>query len=379
MNICDTSRYLKLPAVLAALLSFSWTAFAEPTTTTLLFDSGKEGYRRYRIPSLLTTAAGTVLAFCEGRKGGGGLTGDIDIVVKRSEDSGKTWQPLAVVADDGAETLGNPCPVIDRSDDTIWLALTRSRGEDTEDAIVNGKSPATRIMVTFSKDDGKNWAPLRDISAAGRKSNWTWYGTGPGIGIQLKSGRLLIPSYHAEAESKIYRSHMLFSDDHGKTWQLGDSVGDMVSECQVAERRDGGLVLSMRTLTGKGQRTIALSKDSGQTWSQTVLDANLYDPGCQASLFRWSTGGEQNKPFWLYSHPAGPKGRRDLTVRFSGDEGRSWTTSKLLRAGDSQYSCLAAMPDRSLGCLYDCWVDGNYRLFFVRFGADWLFDAAKSK
>jgi sialidase-1 len=369
-----------LPCVFWIVFFFSATyaQFSEKEpATTLLFDSGQEGYKRYRIPALLTTSGGTVLAFCEGRKGGGGLLGDIDIVLKRSSDSGKTWQPLQIVADDGPHTLGNPCPVLDQHDGTIWLALTRSHGMDTEESITAGMSrETTRVFLTFSKDDGKTWSPLREISATTRQPNWTWYGTGPGIGIQLKSGRLLIPCYHAEAETEIYRSHMIYSDDHGTTWKLGSTVGEMCSECQVAERSDGTLVLSARTMKGQQQRTVALGKDAGQTWSPTERDPNLYDPGCQANIFRLTLGGQkkEEKNRWLYSHPAGPEGRRNLTVRLSYDEARTWPVGKVLRPGDSQYSCLAVLPDRSLGCLYDCWVNGNYRLYFARFSLDWLTD-----
>src|SRR5262249_53934874 len=157
---------------------------------------------------------GTVLAFCEGRKDGKGLTGHIDIVLKRSTDSGKSWQPLEVVADGGGHTLGNPCPILDTTDGTLWLALTPSHGQDTEEEMVAGTSrETTRVLVTSSRDDGKTWTPLRDITAAAKKASWTWYGTGPGIGIQLKNGRLVIPCYHAEAETKTYRSHTVYSDD----------------------------------------------------------------------------------------------------------------------------------------------------------------------
>lgn len=338
----------------------------------VLFDSGKEGYKRYRIPALVTTAKGSVLAFAEGRKDGGGLTGDIDIVLKRSLDSGQTWPALTVVADDGPHTLGNPCPVLDRKDGTLWLALTRSHGEDTEDGIVAGKSrETTRVVLTWSRDDGQTWAPLRDITAAVKAPDWTWYGTGPGVGVQLKSGRLLIPCYHAEAATKTYRSHMIYSDDHGLTWRRSEAIGTDCTECQVAERADGGLVLSARTIKGKPERTTAVSKDGGLTWSKPERDPKLYDPSCQASLIRLTTG-DQNQPRWLYCHPAGPDGRRNLTVRLSADEGRVWSDGKRLRAGDSQYSCLSPLPDGRIGCLYDCWVDGNYRLFFVRFDLAWL-------
>lgn len=346
---------------------------AEPTNT-LLFDSGKEGYRRYRIPALLLTPKGTLLAFCEGRKDGRGLTGAIDIVLKRSLDGGKKWETLQVVANDGANTLGNPCPVVDRKSGVIWLALTRSHGKDTEDDIVDGKSrETTRVFITSSADDGKTWAPIREISATTRQPSWTWYGTGPGVGIQLKSGRLVIPSYHAEAQTKMYRSHMIYSDDQGKTWQRGATVGEDCSECQVVERVDGQLYLSSRTIKGKPQRTTAVSKDGGQTWLPTERDANLYDPSCQASLIGLTEPEGKGKVRWLFCHPAGPD-RRNLTVRLGFDEGQTWPISKRLRAGDSQYSSLAQLPDGTIGCLYESWVEGNYRLFYAGFGLDWLTD-----
>src|SRR3954468_22615418 len=108
--------------IIAALISLAFIGpIAAQEPSALLFDSGKEGYKRYRIPALITTTKGTVLAFCEGRKGGGGLTGDVDIVLKRSGDGGKTWGSPEVVADDGPHTLGNPCPVVERGDGTVWL------------------------------------------------------------------------------------------------------------------------------------------------------------------------------------------------------------------------------------------------------------------
>lgn len=353
--------------MLVVFVSLSHAVAAEAPPTPL-FDSGKEGYRRYRIPSLLTTPKGTLLAICEGRRDGRGLTGNIDIVLKRSTDNGKTWQPLQVIADDGPNTLGNPCAVVDGKSGVIWLALTRSHGSDTEDDIVAGTSrEATRVYLTSSADDGRTWAPLRDISASVRQRNWTWYGTGPGIGIQLQSGRLLIPCYHAEAGTKTYRSHVIYSDDQGKTWQRGPAVGADCTECQVAQRIDGSLVLSARTLTGSPQRTTSLSKDGGKSWSEPVKDKQLYDPSCQAVLYRVPQPNASRKSRWLYCHPAGPDGRRNLTVRLSRDEGRTWPVSKLIRAGDSQYCCLAALPDGQIGCLFESWVDRNYRIFFVKF------------
>jgi len=342
----------------------------------LLFHSGKEGYARYRIPALLAAPDGSLLAFCEGRKDGGGLNGDIDLILKRSADSGRTWGPIERIMDDGDNTLGNPCPVIDRSNGTLWLAYTRSLGSDVENEIVKGTSrERTRVLITHSKNSGRTWSKPIDLTARLRRENWAWYGTGPGIGIQLKDGRLVIPAYHSVLPSGDYESHLIYSDDHGKTWKLGGTVGGNSSECQVAQRRDGTLYLNARTLRRTQYRTIATSRDRGASWSRPQFDKALFDPPCQAALLVLPG---QKRPLWLFSHPAGPK-RRNLTVRVSFDEGLTWPRSRLLVAGDAQYSSLALLPDGRLGCLFESWRNDNYQILFARFEKKWLLPASKSK
>jgi sialidase-1 len=135
------------------------------------------------------------------------LKGKIDIVLKRSTDLGKTWSKLVVVASGGDDTLGNPCPLLDHKAGTVWMGLTRSLGSDTEEEIVAGTSKGrTRVLVIHSKDSGKTWGEPRDISEAARDPKWTWYGTGPGTGIQLKSGRLVIPLIPRHALLKSWRA-----------------------------------------------------------------------------------------------------------------------------------------------------------------------------
>lgn len=371
-----TPGTIETPMKQLLLATITWfvlqiPAVAEQLEHRLLFDSGRDGYPRYRIPSLIVAPSGDLLAICEGRKDGGGLTGNIDIVMRRSRDNGVTWEPLEVVADGGEHTLGNPCAVVDQSTKTIWLAFTRSHGKDLESEIVAGTSrERTRVLVTKSLNSGKDWSVPVDISATARHASWTWYGTGPGTGVQLKSGRLVTPAYHAEAKTGVYRSHMVISDDHGRTWKHGDAVGEYCGECHVIEKRNGDLVLNARTNRGRERRTTAVSRDGGETWSKATFDEALYDPHCEACVLRLP-GPESESPRWLFCHPAGP-GRRDLTVRLSRDEGRTWPVARRLRSGDSQYSSLARLPDGNIGCLYDCWVDGNYRLFFVRFSESWL-------
>jgi sialidase-1 len=338
-----------------------------------VFVARTEGYNTFRIPALIVTKRGTLLAFCEGRKGGRSDSGDIDTVLKRSTDGGKTWGPLQAVADDGANTFGNPCPVIDRSTGTIWLLLTRNLGEDTEAQIIARTSKASReCWVMQSDDDGETWSRPRNITATTKAPDWTWYATGPGVGIQLRSGRLLIPCDHSVAVTKERRSHAIYSDDHGATWKRGQAVGDKTNECQAVELRDGSVLMNMRSYHGQGRRAVSSSKDGGETWGEITLDSTLIEPVCQASLIRYSGGAGRGPDRLLFSNPAGLK-RENLTVRLSTDEGKTWPFSRVLDAGPSAYSCLATLPNRSIGCLYERGTTSAYeRITLARFGLEWV-------
>ncbi len=326
---------------------------------TTVFQSGQEGSHTFRIPSLLVTPKGTVLAFCEGRKMGGGDAGDIDLVLKRSLDGGTNWGKLELVWDDGANTCGNPCPVIDRETGTLWLLMTWNRGDDREPGIIAQTSKDTRhIFITRSTDDGITWSRPQDITRAVKPTNWTWYATGPGAGIQIErgpcKGRLVIPCDHIEANTRNYFSHVIYSDDHGKTWQLGGQTPKpQVNECEVVELTGNRLLLNMRNYD-RAQRTrqIALSSDGGLTWTAQHHALELIEPICQASIRRYSWPLEGGKSIILFSNPASTQ-REKMTVRLSYDEGQSWPAARELYAGPSGYSCLAVLPNHTIGCLYE--------------------------
>jgi sialidase-1 len=334
-----------------------------------VFTAGEGGYHTYRIPSLIVTKEGTLLAFCEGRKSGRGDAGDIDLLLRRSTDGGKTWGKMEVVWDDGTNTCGNPCPVVDAATGTIWLLLTHNLGKDTEAEIVNGTGDGSRtVWVSKSTDDGVTWAKPVEITRDVKKPEWTWYATGPGIGIQTKSGRLVIPCDSKSEKGKVRESHVIFSDDHGKTWKLGGVVGPGCNESQVAELDDGTLLLNMRSFQGNNRRLIATSKDGGATFTKPVADPALLEPVCQASLVR--VPGEKNT--LLFSNPASTK-REKMTVRLSRDGGKTWPVSRLLHDGPAAYSCLAVLPDGRIACLYERGVRTPYeKIVLARVSKEWL-------
>lgn len=343
-----------------------------------VFVSGKEGYHTYRIPSVIVSRKGTVLAFCEGRKDGSGDAGDIDLVLRRSFDGGATWQPMQVVWDDGRNTCGNPTAVVDRDTGTVWLLLTHNLGEDTQKQIVQRTSKGTRtVWVAKSEDDGATWSKPVEITKDVKKPEWTWYGTGEGVGIQTRTGRLVIPGESREGARSF--SLVFTSDDHGRTWQPGGAVGDIFGESQVVELSDGTLMINMRAhleddLKGlKRNRGVATSKDGGLTWSTAVQDPVLVDPLCQGSLLRYTRRPEQAKDRLLFSNPASREKRVRMTVRLSYDEGRTWPVEKVLHEGPASYSCLTVLPDFTIGCLYE---RGERRISekvsFARLSLGWL-------
>lgn len=331
----------------------------------VVWASGQGGYKTYRIPALAVTKKGTALAFCEGRRNGAGDSGAIEILLRRSKDGGQAWEPTQVVWAEGANTCGNPAPVVDSTTGTIWLLMTWNRGDDKEPQIIAQTSKDTRrVFVTSSTDDGLTWATPRELTTEVKLTSWTWYATGPGAGIQTKTGRLVIPCDHIEAQTKRYFSHVIYSDDHGATWKLGGTTPkDQVNECQVVERRDGSLLLNMRSYDPSVRaRQVAVSRDGGLTWTEQHSDPTLIEPICQASIRRAS------KKTILFSNPADRTSRKNLTVRASDDDGATWPRELILHPGPSAYSDLAVLRKGELACLYECGEKSPYEtLTFARF------------
>ena len=343
---------------------------AEQPFKTDVFSGGSDGYFSYRIPAVIVTPKGQLLAFCEGRKSSRSDHGDLDLVLRRSSDNGNTWGPMRIVYEEGGDakiTIGNPCPVIDRETGRIWLPFCRNNNQ---------------VFVTFSDDDGSTWSKPTEITASVKKPDWDWYATGPGVGIQLTRGkyrgRLVIPCDHSKQTDgkRIMYSHLIYSDDHGETWQPGGTVDRHTDECQVVELRDGVLMMNMRNYWGRdgkqqekdGMRAVALSRNGGVTWEMLRFEKTLIEPICQASLLRYSPVGTAAEGWLLFSNPASQTRRHRLTVRLSSDDGQTWPVAMQLHRGPSAYSCLTVLPGGSIGCLYEGGEKNAYeKIIFARF------------
>lgn len=334
---------------------------------TVVWRQGTNGYHSYRIPALLATANGTLLAFAEARKNSRSDAGDIDLVLKRSEDNGKTWSEQVVLADMGNDTIGNPCPVQDRKTGTIWLPLTRNPGNLTEREIEKDSARGTRtVWMMSSPDEGRTWTKPVDITSTTKDPGWGWYATGPGNGIQTASGRLVIPCDHRRFKGQARHSHIIYSDDSGQTWKLGGSAQSDTNECAVVELSDGSLLLNMRSYHGRNRRALARSIDGGLTWVDAGLQYALIEPVCQASLIRY------DRRYLVFSNPASTK-RERMTIRLSEDDGNSWFRVRVLHQGPSAYSSIAPLRGGDIGCLYEAGQKDAYEtITFARFTLSWL-------
>lgn len=334
-------------------------------SSVAVFEAGELGIHTYRIPALVVAANGDLLAFAEARHGSRSDTGDIDLVMKRSRDGGRTWSAMQTVWDDGTNVCGNPCPVVVEETGEVVLLATHNLGHDHESEIIAQTSEGTRtVWVLRSTDHGETWSAPQEITADTKQADWTWYATGPGAGIQLTrgahAGRLVIPCDHIEADTKRYYSHVIVSDDGGATWQLGGTTPrDQVNECEVVELEDGRLLLNMRNYD-RQQRTRqqAWSTDGGMSWRDQRHVPELVEPICQASIRRFAWAGPGQAGILLFSNPASRDGRQAMTVRASFDDGATWPWSALLDPGPAAYSCLQPLPDGSVLCLYEA---GPYR------------------
>ncbi|MFI8194349.1 exo-alpha-sialidase [Streptomyces sp. NPDC085946] len=342
---------------------------APPFEQRVLFRASQDpGYACFRIPAIVRTTAGTLLAFAEGRVRTCGDAGDIDIVVRRSTDGGRTWGPLRVVNDGGGDTHGNPAPVVDRATGRILLAETYNTGRTDAG---NCSAPCDRVPhLQYSDDDGLTWSAPRDLSGEVRPAHWNaWYATGPVHGVQLTRGRhagRLVLGVNAETREggRVTANHaaLVVSDDGGDHWRVGATDSWPVaedgtfrqkpSELTLTERADGSLLVSGREQDGTdlGHRTQAVSRDGGDRFAAPFRALpDLSTPQVQGAALR--LGGRL-----LLSAPADPDRRRTMMIRSSYDGGRSWESTDrgtVVTTDWSGYSDLTRIDATTVGLLYE--------------------------
>ncbi|WP_199773758.1 sialidase family protein [Stieleria maiorica] len=350
---------------------------------TDLFTAKQAGYETFRIPGVVVTNAGTVLAYCEARRGSRSDWADIEILLTRSTNGGRTWSPPQRIADSGNDTINNPVAIVDRDSGRIHFLYC-----------INYHA----CYYMFSDDDGVTFSKPReitsDIEPIRSEYDWRVVATGPGHGIQLRSGRLLVPIWMS-TELKHHRPSavsVIYSDDHGTTWQVGEVVCQHPdplinpSETIAAQLSDDRVVLNIRSENRNYRRALAFSRDGATNWSSVMFDEGLYEPICMAAIVQLPQPFANNQSTFLFSNPDSSSNpafhgknqfrhRENVTIRMSTDDCRTWPVSRLLQPGISGYSDLAVGPDGTVYCLYERGGDDGFahqHLTMARFNRAWV-------
>ena len=342
-----------------------------------------EGTVYQRLPGIIVTTEGTLIVTSQWRKDGLSDFGNpTDIVVKRSTDGGETWSSTVTVFDGGSDWAGGLGPIIqDETTGDIFITFIKIpvEGYGSESTFFyNCAQSWTPFYIIKSEDDGVTWSSPTSISVIADAAGS--YAT-PGNnchGIQLSNGRLIIPAWvqpYDDNDFQSVRTGILYSDDHGSSWHVG-AIGPLGSgEASVAETIDGQVYLNWRhDDCPNDQRGWSISNDNGETFSQSGFHSDLVNPSVHAGLVRYSTVADGGQNILLFSNPKGPS-RTNMNVRYSYDEGSSWSAGRLVYDGVAGYSDLAVGDDGTIYCVYEA--DYYTRVRIARFNWEWLAEDIK--
>ncbi|TKG94592.1 hypothetical protein EYV94_11625 [Puteibacter caeruleilacunae] len=343
-----------------------------------LFVGGTYQTHTYRIPALEVTTKGTVIAVCDARRDNGkDLPGNIDLVMRRSFDHGNSWEPMRVILDlTEKHGCGDPSLVVDRITGRIFCFYAYAPlGISIRNAQPGNNSaddPTTQhVQYIFSDDDGTSWSEPIDLNPWLKAKEWEGLFASSGHGIQTRSGRLLQPlviKYDQKGDG-TFQTHArnAYSDDHGKTWNVGSPVGLQVGETKVVELSDGTVMQNMRNRKIR-YRSVSLSEDGGNSFNAMTRDSTLIGPRCNASITRFKSVWEGDAyNMMVFSNPASQQGRMNMTLRFSFDDATTWPLSLPIYEGPSAYSSVIRLYDGGLGLLFENGKESPYeKISFVK-------------
>lgn len=341
-----------------------------------VFQSGKDGYKSFRIPAIIPLPNGNLLAFAEGRVNGGADFGHVNIVMKTSMDKGSTWGALQVVATNGKMQAGNAAPVVDFEDPDYpkgRIFLYYNTG-NADEALVRKKEGHREIWYITSVDNGKTWSGPVNITnqvnkidqpainaAWNHPEDWRSYANTPGHAMQIKhggyKGRIYVAANHSEGpprpDFKDYVAHGYYTDDHGKSFHVSaDNPFRGSNESTATELSGGRVIMNSRNQQGNIlERIVAISSDGGATWDTAYYEKQLPDPVCEGSIL--TLRYKKHRNILAFCNDASMHDRDSLTLRISYDDGKTWKKSFLIEAKNCAYSDIALVDKSNVGVLYE--------------------------
>lgn len=318
----------------------------------------------YRIPAIITATNGDLVVAidervpsCQDLRG----SRDINIVIRRSQDHGKSWSEIEKIVDfPPGKSASDPSMIVDHVTGDIFLFYNYMDLDKEKDIYY--------LHVIKSSDHGKSWSEATDITAQITKAKWhkDFKFITSGRGIQTRTGKLLHCMVNLD-----HGMHLFGSDDHGHSWHLIDTPIKPADESKVVELDDGSWMVNSRA-NGKGKRYVHISYDQGKSW-ESRPEPELIDPGCNGSIIRYTSVKDgYKKSRLLFCNAKMKKGRQNLTVRVSYDEGRTWTEGKCIYPGSAAYSTLTVLQNGDIGLFFE--KDYYTENPFVSFSLEWLSD-----
>ena len=328
-----------------------------------LRNAGDDGVAAFRIPGLATSNSGAILAVYDVRyDDSSDLQGDIDVGMSRSIDGGNTWEDMQIIMDmeewgglpENQNGIGDPSILVDPTTGTIWVVALWLHGKPGTAAWRSSEPGLTpektgQLMIVKSEDDGLTWSTPANITQPMKDPSWQLFFNGPGKGIAMKDGTLVFAAQYKDHD-QIPHSTIIYSQDQGKSWDVGTGARSKTTESQVVELKDGSLMLNMRDDRG-GSRAISTTADLGKSWQEHSSNRKaLIEPVCMASLIRF------NDDWLLFSNPEATDGRYNITIKASNDEGTTWPDSNHVLLDEEKgwgYSCMTKIDEENLGILYE--------------------------
>lgn len=382
---------IKIIFIFQFLFFFSFALFAQKT---IVYTSGTEGYKSFRIPAIIALKEDGLLAFAEGRVNNAGDFGDVNIVLKKSKDKGKTWSSLATIVDYNKLQAGNPAPVVDMTDPQYpngRIFLFYNTGNNHEGEVRKGIG-LREVWYITSTDGGDTWSPAVNITlqvhrpyqtivnpAYHFKEAWRSYANTPGHAIQFKEGphkgRIYVIGNHSvgwpKNDNTDYDVHGFYSDDHGASFLLSNNLNLPGSnEATAVELAGGKLMVNARNQKGvPRQRIIALSSDAGVNWDTSYYDTQLPDPVCQGSLLAVQLKSKNSA--LVFCNNRDTQKRDNLTLQISFDQGYTWVKQMLLAKNNTPdnytgdytgYADLVDLKNNKVGVLYE--LDNYQKIVF---------------
>ena len=342
-----------------ALAAFVTSSAVAQVESANLWNAGIGGYATYRVPGIVTTKRGVVLAYCGARKDlSKGDWSATDILLRRSVDGGRTWEPSRKIAGNGIDLTDNVIAIPDRTSGAVVFLYQKNYA---------------RVFSIETRDDGRTFSAEKEITPAfdafRNDFEWNVVAPGTGHGIQMKNGRLIASIWLANGALKQdgTRAHApsamgtIYSDDHGRSWHRGDVIAHDSAEIEnpnetvATEAPDGKVMVNIRSGGPRHLRAVSLSEDGATGWSAVRFDHYLFDPICDAGILTVAATAKHPAAIYFVNPDSRdlPKNdkltlRQNLTLKMSPDNGQTWIHQRVVDPGVSGYSDLTARGDTLL-------------------------------